>query len=122
MQLAKCICLLKKDEIAWKCTQIYGRVCGRVYFLVFVFHLYLRFALVSSEKESGFDFPQNVFFPLVAMSPNVRHGASPIRHILSFYHQDARIFESSGDDDDAVLIYNGEAFLSVSQNSYSQDK
>ena len=95
---------------------------GRVYFLVFVFHLYVRFALVSSEKENGFDFPQNVFFPLVAMSPNVRHGASPIRHILSFYHQDARIFESSGDDDDADLIYNGEAFICVSQNSYSQDK
>ena len=45
-----------------------------------------------------------MFFPLVAMSPNVRHGASPIRHILSFYHQDLRIFEISWDDDDLIIL------------------
>ena len=42
------------------------------------------FVVVFSEKEKGFDFPQNVFFPLVAMSPNVRHGASLVPPI--FYH------------------------------------
>ena len=103
---------IKKDEMAWNCTQIYGRV----YILVFVFLLLSLFVLVSSAKDNGFDFPQNCFFPHFAMSPNVRHGASPIRHILSFYHQDDRILERSGDDDDADLICNVGAFMCVSKN------